>query len=142
MKNKIYTTSTLTLIFISTILMAQPQGQWTWMNGSNTTAQPGVYGAQGVFAPGNTPPSLYESCQWTDHAGNFWIFGGVGLYSDLWEFKPATNQWAWMKGPGIPGQAGVYGTQNVAAPGNNPGGRYYGMYTFTDNNGDLWMFGG
>ena len=142
MKKIIYITLTLTLIFISSLLVAQPQGQWTWMKGANITGQPGVYGTQGVFAPGNTPPSLYEACQWTDLAGNFWIFGGVGLYSDLWEFKPALNQWAWMKGPGITGQAGIYGTQNVAAPLNNPGGRYYGMYTFTDNNGDLWMFGG
>src|ERR1017187_8302112 len=80
------------------------QGQWTWMNGSNLPNQPGVYGTQGLFAPGNTPPAYYEACEWTDLQGNFWLFGGQpggGLYSDLWEFKPSINQWAWIKGPGI-----------------------------------------
>src|ERR1035441_4073589 len=88
------------------------QGQWTWMNGSNLTNQPGVYGMQGVFAAGNTPPALYEACEWTDKDGNFWLFGGQthlgSPYSDLWEFKPSINQWAWIKGPGIPGQSGIY----------------------------------
>ena len=141
MKKIIYTSLTFSLIFISSILIAQPQGQWTWMNGANTTGQAGVYGTQGVFAPGNTPPSLYEAVQWTDHAGNFWIFGGLN-YSDLWEFKPSINQWAWMKGPGTAFQLGTYGTQNVASPLNNPGGRAFASYTFVDNNGDLWLFGG
>lgn len=102
------------------------QGQWTWMNGDSTIGQSGVYGTKGVFAPGNTPPSLYEPCEWTDKQGNFWLFGGMQLnggtfvYGDLWEFNPIINQWAWINGPGVSGENGVYGTQGVASPTNIP----------------------
>lgn len=123
------------------------QGQWVWMNGDSTANQQGVWGTQGVYAPGNTPPALYEACEWTDKQGNFWLFGGQDStqfeeYSDLWEFSPSINQWRWMKGPGIINQPGIYGTQLVAAPGNNPGARIYGMFSWIDTAGRLWMFGG
>ena len=119
------------------------QGQWTWMNGSNLPNQPAVYGTQGVFAAGNTPPSLYEPCQWTDHQGNFWLFAGLNYYQDdLWKFDPLINQWAWMKGPGVAGQAGIYGTLQVPSVSNNPGGRGYGEVSWLDNNNILWLYGG
>lgn len=132
------------LIILFSVLIIRSnaqQGQWTWMNGTNTTNATAVFGTQGVFAPTNTPPALYEAVQWTDHNGHFWIFGGLN-WGDLWQFDPAINQWAWMKGPGIMSQNGVYGTQNVASPLNNPGGRAYASHTFVDNNGNLWLFGG
>ncbi len=139
---------TFSLLFSAFIFHseAQPIGQWTWMNGSNLPNQPAVFGTQGIFAPTNTPPALYEACEWTDLNGNFWLFGGgdlngTTLNSDLWEFNPVTNEWAWMKGPGITNQNGVYGTINVAAPTNNPGARQANP-TWVDNAGDLWLFGG
>ena len=76
------------------------QGQWTWMNGSNLPNQPAVYGTQGFFDAGNTPTALYEACEWTDKAGNFWLCGGgesIGDYNDLWEFKAGIDQWAWIR---------------------------------------------
>ena len=89
------------------------QGQWTWMNGSDSVNAIGHYGTQGVFDSLNTPPALYEACEWTDNDGNFWLFGGLhpitsNFYGDLWEFNPNINQWAWIKGPGIPNQFGIY----------------------------------
>ena len=122
-------------------------GQWTWMNGHNTN-NVAVWGTQGVFAPGNTPPGVYEGCQMTDLQGNFWMYGGLdstcgGQYADMWEFKPSINQWAWMHGPGTPQANPVYGTQGVPSPTNNPGGRAYGVSAWTDNTGNfLWLFGG
>ena len=65
---------------------------------------PGYFGTQGIFDPLNSPPGLYEACEWTDLNGNFWLYGGdgtLGRYSDLWQFNPLINQWAWIKGPGI-----------------------------------------
>jgi gliding motility-associated-like protein len=117
------------------------------MNGSNTTSPAGVYGTQTVFAAGNTPPGLYEACQWTDQQGYFWLFAGLNnsssdRWGDLWKFDPVANQWAWMKGPGIANQAGVYGTINVPSLTNNPGGRGYGEISWVDNNNNLWMYGG
>ena len=132
-------------IFYAVFIHAQP-GQWTWMNGSNQPNQSGVYGVQDSFAPGNTPPAFYEAIEWTDLNGNFWLFSGIDInmdvYSDLWEFKPSINQWAWMKGTGLPSQAGIYGVQGVASPANNPGARSWGLNTWVDTAGNLWLFGG
>jgi gliding motility-associated-like protein len=128
-------------LFPATLCFSQPQGQWTWMNGTNTLNAAGVFGTQGVFAPANTPPGLYESVQWTDHNGHFWIFGGLG-WSDVWQFDPTINQWAWMKGPGLQNQVGTYGTITVASPLNNPGGRAFASITWTDTANNLWLFGG
>ena len=70
-----------------------------------------------------------------------------GLPNDLWEFNPATNQWAWMGGSNhvlvrsYSRAAWIYGTLRAPATGNIPGGRIAAA-TWTDNNGNLWLFGG
>ena len=143
-------TPTLLLLFLTVIGLHHgiaQMGQWTWMNGDSVANRLGVYGTQGVFAPGNTPPALYEACEWKDKNGNFWLFGGQdstdqNRHSDLWEFKPTINQWAWIKGPGVTNQTGIYGTQLVPSITNNPGARIYGHLSWVDTAGDLWMFGG
>jgi hypothetical protein len=68
------------------------------------------------------------------------------LLNDLWEFNPATNEWAWMGGSRtVPaeweGQPGVYGTLGTPAAGNIPGGRE-GASSWTDCRGNFWLFGG
>ena len=131
---------------LMSITVQAQQGQWTWMNGSNLTNQSGHFGTQGVFDSANTPPSLWEACQWTDKDGNFWLFGGLEqsgwLYSDLWEFKPSINQWAWIKGTGIINQQPLYGTYQIPSTTNSPGARNGGVPTWVDTAGDLWLFGG
>lgn len=119
-------------------------GEWTWMNGDSTLNSLGHYGTQGVFSPNNTPSGLYETCEWTDLEGNFWLFSGVGGngLGDLWEFKPMLNQWALIKGDTTGNGAGIYGVQGIPAPANNPGGRAWGVATWVDTTGDLWLFGG
>lgn len=62
-----------------------------------------------------------------------------------------TGEWAWegpanplsvsCGGPGTSGDLGVYGAMGVPAAGNNPGSRVHAM-NWTDNNGNLWLFGG
>ena len=79
--------------------------------------------------------------------GDFWLFGGygndstgqVGEFNDLWKYSG--GQWTWVGGANVMGQASVYGTQGTPAPGNYPGFRERG-YTWTDANGNLWLFGG
>ena len=137
----------LNLLLMNIKSVAQTPGQWTWMNGTNTTNPLGTYGTQGVFAPANTPPGIYEGCNWTDATGNFWLYGGLNEslsnnYCDLWEFKPAINQWAWINGPGTPNNTPVWGTIGIPAPTNQPGSRTWGCASWTDNNGNLWCFGG
>jgi len=57
-----------------------------------------------------------------------------------------TGEWAWMGGSSVltsgdNGQPGVYGTQGQPSAANIPGGRL-GAVTWTDKDGNLWLFGG
>jgi len=81
---------------------------------------------------------------WVDAQGNFWMFGGNGgnVFADVWKYDPVTDEWTWMKGPSGNGGNGVYGTQGVADPANHPGGRFECATAWTDNAGDLFLFGG
>jgi len=116
--------------------------EWTWMGGSNTYRQPGVYGTLGTPAPGNIPSARGGASRWMDKSGNFWLFGGVWPSpNDLWEFNPSTKEWTWMGGNSTGGQGGVYGTLGVPAAGNIPGDRD-STSTWVDKNGNFWLFGG
>ena len=120
--------------------------QWTWMSGSNTTSQPGVYGAKGVPDAANVPGGREESISWTDNTGNLWLFGGYyntvwGRLNDLWRYAPETNQWTWMGGANTARQPGVYGTRGVPVAANGPGA-HNSSISWTDNTGNLWLFGG
>jgi N-acetylneuraminic acid mutarotase len=126
---------------------------WAWMGGSSVLPTyeglPGVYGTLGSPAIGNTPGGRFSAATWTDSSGNLWLFGGysptVGASNDLWEFNPATDEWAWMGGSSTmestTAPAGVYGTLGVPATGNVPGGRYQAV-SWTDSAGNFWLFGG
>ncbi len=135
-------------------------GQWTWMGGNNTVpgngyGRGGVYGTQGVFAAANNPGALMMANVWIDRSGNAWLFGGWGsdadglngLPNNLWELRPSTNEWAWMGGNSTFGSANpwyipsLYGTLATPAPGNTPGSRWQAA-SWTDSNGNLWLFGG
>jgi len=140
--------------------------QWTWMGGSTTVPSnwqsnggvAGVYGTLGTPAVGNFPGSRSGATAWTDSTGNLWMFGGSGydsagtlaLLDDLWEFNPATNEWAWMGGSGtIPpphpnwpaGVPGNYGHLGIPDPANQPGSRSGGT-GWTDRSGNFWLYGG
>jgi PKD repeat protein len=148
MKNKIL----LLIIFIPLargILISNSyaqMGEWTWMHGDNFSNAPGVFGTQGVADPANKPPGMYETCEWKDNNGNFWLFGGYDFnganHAALWKYDPIINQWAWMKGPSGTGTPGVYGTQGISDPANYPGARTNGACTWVDASGNLWLFGG
>ncbi len=134
------------LAFSTTQLIAQ---QWTWVGGSNTTNQNGVYGTKGVAAASNQPGARQGSISWTDASGNIWLFGGQGyaasgsanLLNDLWKYNTNTGQWTWMGGSNTIDQPGVYGTQGTAAANNQPGARQNSI-SWSDASGNLWLFGG
>ena len=151
----------IALLALSAAAQTNAPNEWTWMGGSSTVNQPGVYGTLGTPAAGNTPGSRLYAVGWTDSSGNFWLFGGNGVDAngdsnspnDLWEFNPATKEWAWMSGgstiegcfsvddgyincgPSLPG------TPGTPASGNTPGGREWAT-SWTDSKGNLWLFGG
>jgi N-acetylneuraminic acid mutarotase len=136
--------------------------EWTWMGGSDTLpsscttggscALPGVYGALGDFAAGNTPGGRSSAIAWTGMDGSFWLLGGngndsagsIGYLNDLWIFDPSAKQWAWLSGSstvGNGGQPGLYGTKGTPGAGNSPGGRDSSC-AWVDPKGNLWMMGG
>ena len=143
--------SLLAAVCVSRFAVAQRTAMWTWVGGSNTINQPGLYGAPSEFAPQNVPPGRLGAATWTDKGGNLWLFGGTGydpaansiglLLNDLWEFNPTLHEWAWVGGSKSADSPGVYGTLGVPAPGNIPGGRS-GAIAWTDTDGNFWLFGG
>jgi N-acetylneuraminic acid mutarotase len=123
--------------------------EWTWISGSSTVNASGIYGTQGVPAITNVPGNRFGAINWIDNSGNFWLFGGAGVYSngnlaglnDLWEFNPTTKVWTWMSGNSMVNASGIYGTQGVPAITNVPGNRSFAI-SWIDTNGNLWLFGG
>jgi N-acetylneuraminic acid mutarotase len=127
--------------------------EWSWVGGSNTVDQNGVYGTLGSPGGTNIPGGRAYGASWKDESGNFWLFGGYGLDSvstdaggalnDLWEFNTSTAQWTWW-GPNASltiNQNGLYGTKGTTGTGNYPGGRYWPSAA-TDGLGNFWLFGG
>ena len=122
-------------------------GQWTWVSGSNTIEASGIYGTEGVTAPGNVPGARLRPVSWIDSAGDFWLFGGLGFDSagsqaglnDLWKYS--AGQWTWMGGSDTVNAAGTYGTKGVAAAGNVPGARLAAI-SWLDSSGNFWLSGG
>jgi hypothetical protein len=55
--------------------------------------------------------------------------------------QTTANEWTWMGGNAMPNQPGVYGELGVSQAQNIPGGRG-GSSTWTDKDGNLWLFGG
>jgi N-acetylneuraminic acid mutarotase len=120
----------------------------TWMKGDNTINQAGIYGTQGLAAAVNKPGARDFSATWKDNTGNLWLFGGygydgntLGYLNDLWKYNTSNNQWSWIKGNNSIGQSAVYGTRGIANDANKPGAMYASI-SWTDNNGNLWLFGG
>jgi N-acetylneuraminic acid mutarotase len=128
---------------------------WTWVSGSKTENGSGVYGTQGVAGAGNTPSARQGAQAWKDNNGNFWLHGGwandvncpgntINMCTDspeMWEFNPLTKEWMWISGQDSQNTVPVYGTQGVASITSNPSGREMAA-TWTDTQGNLWLFSG
>ncbi|MGA7187708.1 MAG: hypothetical protein WBY66_04350, partial [Candidatus Acidiferrales bacterium] len=121
-------------------------GEWTWESGSQMRDQPGVYGTQGLPAPGNIPGARFWAVGWTDSSGGLWLFGGTGyavtsngFLNDLWKYS--NGQWTWISGSPQVNQPGSYGVQGNPASGNTPGSRQEAI-SWTDPSGTFWLFGG
>jgi N-acetylneuraminic acid mutarotase len=121
---------------------------WTWIGGSNTGNQYGVYGTPGVPSPTNQPGGRHAGVAWRATDGSVWIYGGLGYdsaytnisLSDLWKWDGAN--WTFVAG-GTAGLAGSYHyALGVSSPITQPGSRQVSMGWFTPEDGKLWLFGG
>jgi N-acetylneuraminic acid mutarotase len=128
--------------------------EWMWVSGYSLGPAPGVYGTLGTPAAENAPAARASAARWIDTSGNLWLFGGggdnpnnlYGAFNDLWKFDVSTKEWTWMSG--CNGAVlnncenyGVYGTLGTPSPVNVPGVRV-GAASWTDRDGNLWLFGG
>lgn len=121
---------------------------WTWIKGDKTVNNIGIYGNKGVVNINNKPGGRYQSCSWKDSQGNLWLFGGYGFdtqisgnLNDFWKYNPINNTWTWIKGDSLINQLGIYGEQGTPNTTNKSGSRTASV-SWTDNNGNLWLFGG
>jgi N-acetylneuraminic acid mutarotase len=131
--------------------------EWAWMGGNKycpafEVASLPNYGTVGVPAVGNIPWSLTSAASWTDRSGNLWLFGGTAEddtgvsfnVNDMWEFDPPLNEWALTSASSAAtggSDDATYGTLGVWSPANIPGERA-GSASWTDSNGNFWLFGG
>ncbi|MEI6817069.1 MAG: kelch repeat-containing protein [Bacteroidota bacterium] len=122
--------------------------QWAWIKGSNTIS--GIYGTQGLASRSNNPGMRQGFPTWVDISGNLWLFGGKGFdingndgtLNDLWKYDISANMWTWMKGPDLYNNPGSYGIIGVEDSTNIPPSRYGTTASWTDDNNNLWLFGG
>ena len=117
---------------------------WTWLKGANTTNPVANFGTIGVSNPANVPAGKIQSSTWT-YNGKLYLFGTTrisfsGTSNDLWEYNPANNNWAWLKGSNSAYVQGNYGSLGITANTNMPGGRYGGSPWVFNNK--LYLFGG
>lgn len=123
-------------------------GEWTWISGSNVTAQQGIYGTKGVAAATNKPGSRRYSLGWIKNNA-IYVHGGYGYHSsalngymnDMWKYDITLGQWTWLSGIDGRNTASAYGTKGVTAISSLIGGRSEAA-SFQDNSGSFWIFGG
>ncbi len=51
------------------------------------------------------------------------------------------GEWTWMSGDSIPNSSGIFGTQGVASSNNKPAALYQSC-SWSDEQGNFWLFGG
>ncbi len=86
---------------------------------------------------------------WIDEDDHMWLFGGIGkdadgrtgYLNDLWKFNPSLKQWTWVGGSSKANGRAAYGKKDVASPENQPGARQNAA-SWTDRQGNFWLFGG
>jgi N-acetylneuraminic acid mutarotase len=125
---------------------------WAYIKGSTSLDDLANYGTINVEVASNKPGARYSSTSFMVGT-NLYMFGGLGVIqngiyyynpgalNDVWRFNTTTNNWTWLAGDNNGNILGVYGTQGVENAANKPGGRA-GASSWTDKDGNLWVFGG
>jgi N-acetylneuraminic acid mutarotase len=127
--------------------------EWAWMGGANFNYFTGVYGTLGTPSVDNIPGGRIGAVSWDGSEGSVHLLGGFGIdgsadlgyLNDFWAFNSSRNEWTWEGGSSVvpedSGLSGTYGTLDRPSATNLPGGRYHAV-TWSDREGNLWLFGG
>lgn len=121
--------------------------KWVWVRKYTSTSTGDYSAGLGNVSP-NGPGKRAGATSWTDNNGIFWLFGGfgygeslsnAGMLNDLWQYNPYTDEWRWMAGSKSVGSSGSYplSYNQIGVPKAR-----YRACSFTDLNGNLWLFGG
>lgn len=131
--------------------------QWTFVMGSTTANQTGVYGLQPLVGPPNTtgaagtigltggttgtlPGSRWGAAGWVDKGGDLWLFGGWGLDSSGTNGNGALNDF-WVYVPNATaGQPGTWTWIKGSNTGSDNG--VYGDMVIPYKTYEIWTPGG
>lgn len=102
--------------------------------GTSTFTLPTKVASGGAYAVAIQQQPTGLSCQLVNASG----IVSTGAITNI---QVLCGQWTWQSGADTTGAAGVYGTQNMAGPGNAPGARAAAS-SWRDSTGNLWLFGG
>jgi len=138
-------------------------GMWTWVSGSSTANQNGVYGTQATSnvttnaAASSVPGARWGSSGWVTPDGDLFLFGGfgygslatqpIGFLNDVWEYDVASGQWIWWKGSTDVNQSATYikspfNAFQINYTNNAVGARRGAAMWLPDPQGYVYFFGG
>lgn len=126
--------------------------EWTWIKGGNTSNRLGIYGVQGLSSVNNMPGSRVNPLSVKGPDEKIFVIGGLGYSSlsgdlalnsmdDFWQYDISTNEWVWLRGQKEGYFVPQYGVKGIPNPSNHPGPRS-NYATWSDKEGNLWLFGG
>jgi N-acetylneuraminic acid mutarotase len=123
---------------------------WTYYGGSvETDSTKGIYGTKGLGAVTNVPRSRWHGNSWYANDGKLWFYGGISAdgkgdivwLNDLWSYDPIGEIYTWESGSNQANAQGKYGTKGSPNINNTPGARSSAT-SWTDKDGNFWLFGG
>ncbi len=121
------------------------KSRWVWSNGSSSANDHNRL-------PRVSPSARKAALTWMSN-NVFWMYGGMGLdslgtqtgyLSDLWFFDSAKNGWVLAQGSTKTGQNALMGAEsgNARSPVPLTPGFRQNSASWTDKEGNLWLFGG
>ncbi|MDH5379922.1 MAG: T9SS type A sorting domain-containing protein [Cyclobacteriaceae bacterium] len=122
--------------------------QWIWISGDPQSSGDIIYNEMNVVSESNSPGNRSDAIFWVGNDGNLWLYGGRireptkdSFLNDLWKFNITDHTWVWVHGDTLLNQNAIIGLPKTTGPAYKPGGRQSSL-TWTDANGNLWLFGG
>ena len=121
---------------------------WTLMGGSQNNCS-----ATAAYFVDNYPPFLSKAIAWTAGSDLFFYGGNTlirsatsntlttGVSSDIWKYNIPTNTWSKVLGNRRKSNFANYGLKQYGFTSNRPGARTRPGH-WTDNYGNLWIYGG